>query len=221
MPTATLEEYLEAIYKLSVRGLVRPSDIAEAMGVSAPTITATLRRLEHEDLITRPERAVALTIDGEREALSILRRHRLAERFLVDVLGLPWDDVHEDACLLEHALSSRVQDALERYMGNPTVCPHGHPIPTRDLLIPEGIGIHLTEAAAGTRVRVVSVDERDEGILSLVGSLGLYPGTVLRIAQADTEDGAILVDIASSRSTLTREVAGCVVVVPERGDEHA
>ncbi|MDP2299157.1 MAG: metal-dependent transcriptional regulator, partial [Actinomycetota bacterium] len=101
MPSATLEEYLEAIYKAAERGEVRPGHLAEALGVSAPTVTATLGRLKTAGLIERPDGGVTLTPDGRQAALDIVRRHRLAERFLVDALGLPWDEVHDEACQLE------------------------------------------------------------------------------------------------------------------------
>src|SRR5450759_1376181 len=95
MPSATLEECLETIYKISLRGPVRPTQIAEALSVSGATVTATLRRLEAAGLVSRPEGGVALTESGQREAIAVVRRHRIAERFLVDALGLPWDAAHE------------------------------------------------------------------------------------------------------------------------------
>lgn len=207
MPTATLEEYLEAIYKLSRSGPARPSAVAEAMSVSAPTVTATLRRLSERGLVTRPSGGVELTEEGVRQALSILRRHRLAERFLVDVLGLPWDDVHEDACLLEHALSPRVQDALAEYLDDPEACPHGHPIPGSDLSVAESSGRPLSEARAGSTVRVVSVDERDDDIVGHVGGLGLFPGTEVRVLEADPFGGALIVEVAGERVMVGGEVA--------------
>ncbi len=132
MPTATLEEYLETIYKLSERGPAKPTQIAEEIGVSGPTVTNTLKRLEAAGLVRRDGTDVVLTDEGRAHSIDIIRRHRIAERFLVDVLGIDWHDVHEDACLLEHALSPRVLAALETYLDNPEVCPHGHPIPAAD-----------------------------------------------------------------------------------------
>ncbi len=133
MPTATLEEYLESIYRLSAdEASVRPTQIAEAVGVSGPTVTATLRRLEAQGFVVREGTSVVLTPVGRERAIDILRRHRVAESFLVDTLGLEWDVAHEEACLLEHALSPRVVVALEKFLDNPTSCPHGHPIPAAD-----------------------------------------------------------------------------------------
>ncbi|GAB4274579.1 MAG: metal-dependent transcriptional regulator [Coriobacteriia bacterium] len=207
MPSATLEEYLEAIYKLGTDGPVRPGRIAEEMSVSAPTVTATLRRLAAQGLIRRDKGAVLLTEEGEREALSILRRHRLAERFLVDVLGLPWDQVHEDACRLEHAMSPRVQAALAEFLEHPDVCPHGHPIPDQHLAVPEpSTGDMLYQVPKGATVRVVKVDEQDPEAVSEAARAGLLPGTQCRIEQ-QVPEGAILVSVEGKRVEVTPGLA--------------
>ncbi len=218
MPTATLEEYLEAIYKLSRSGSVRPSRLAERMGVSAPTVTATLRRLGERGLVSRPGRGIALTDEGKREALSILRRHRLAECFLVDVLGLPWDDVHQDACLLEHAMSPRVQDALERFLNNPKVCPHGHPIPGPGLTMSEPSGIPLGEVRPGTVFRVLNVDESDLETLHRIASADLLPGTIASVVGVGRDRGLVILEVGERTIELTLEAAACIMVKPAVGD---
>lgn len=212
MPSATLEEYLEAIYKLSERGDVRPTQLAEALGVSGPTVTATLRRLLGAGLIERPGGGVALTPAGREQALSILRRHRLSERFLADVLGLPWDVVHEEACRLEHALSPLVQKALEEYMDNPEVCPHGYPIPRSDLSIAKLDGNPLAEHAAGERVEVLRVAEDDESLLTYLSSLGLFPGVVVAIDEVSPFEGPFLLTVRRNTFALGRDIAGKVIV---------
>lgn len=212
MPSATLEEYLEAIYKLSERAEVRPTQLADALGVSGPTVTATLRRLEAAGLVSRPGGGVALTDPGRTQALSILRRHRLSERFLADVLGLPWDVVHEEACRLEHALSPRVQDALERFMDNPEVCPHGHPIPTADLSIADLGGTPLEQHGAGEVVDVLQVAEDDEKLLGYLASLGMFPGTEVRIVEVSPFEGPFLLSVKGQTFALGRDVAGKVIV---------
>jgi DtxR family Mn-dependent transcriptional regulator len=214
MPSATLEEYLESVYKLSERGEVRPTQLAEALGVSGPTVTATLRRLEAAGLVERPEGGVALTPSGRTQALSILRRHRLSERFLADVLGLPWDVVHEEACRLEHALSPQVQDALERYMDNPAVCPHGHPIPSAELDIAELHGTPLSEHDAGEKVEVLRVAEDDDRLLGYLASLGMFPGTDVLIADVSPFDGPFLLTARGNTFALARDVAAKIIVKP-------
>jgi len=212
VPSETLEEYLEAIYKLSEHGEARPSRLAEAMSVSAPTVTSTLKRLKAGGLITRPGGAVALTPAGRTEALSIIRRHRLAERLLVDVLGMPWEDVHEEACKLEHALSPKVQAALEAYLVNPDVCPHGHPIPSAEGDVAEPTGEPLCDFDTGADVEIVRIEEEDERLLSYLASLGMYPGTRVKVCDVAPFQGPLMVEVGGSRYALGRDVAAKIVV---------
>ncbi|MDP2181080.1 MAG: metal-dependent transcriptional regulator [Actinomycetota bacterium] len=212
MPSATIEEYLEAIYKLSERGTVRPTPIAEALGVSGPTVTATLKRLESQGLVLRDDGDVVLTDEGRDIALDIVRKHRLAERFLVDVLGLSWDEAHEDACRLEHAFSPRVLTALEAYLENPEVCPHGHPIPTSEHEVAPVDGTPLCELGAGSEVRIVQVAEDDEAMLAYLGSMGMFPGTTVCVREVAPFKGPLLVDVGGSSYALGREVADRILV---------
>ena len=213
MTSATLEEYLETIYKLAERGDVRPGQIAEAMGVSAPTVTATLGRLQSRRLVARTDDGgVELTLAGRQNALDIIRRHRLAERFLVDVLGLPWDEVHDEACELEHALSPKVQEALERFMDNPEVCPHGHPIPSASGVIAVQEGTPLCQSGPGDEVDIVRIEDEDGELLSYLSSLGMFPGTTVRVCDVAPFKGPLMVEIGDARYALGREVAEKIVV---------
>lgn len=220
MPSATIEEYLEAIYKLAEKGPVRPSQLADAMGVSAPTVTATLGRLQAAGLVERPDGGVELTHAGRRGALDIIRRHRLAERFLVDVLGLSWDEVHDEACQLEHALSPRVQRALEEFMDNPAVCPHGHPIPAEDGSIADSAGTPLCENGAGDEVEIVRIADEDGELLSYLSSLGMFPGTSVKVCDIAPFKGPLLVEVGEARYALGREVAEKIVVSGTTGRQR-
>lgn len=211
MPTATLEEYLESIYKLAEHGVVRPTQLAESMHVSGPTVTATLRRLESQGFIARDGRSVQLTEEGLSKALDIVRRHRLAERFLVDALGLKWEDAHEDACLLEHALSPRVLAALEKFLENPAVCPHGHPIPGPDGSLRTVTGTRLSDTEAGCTARVLRVSE-DDKLLGYIGELGLKPGTEVVVIEVAPFEGPLTVKISGTTVAISREVASRVTV---------
>lgn len=214
MPSATLEEYLETIYKISLNGEVRPTQIADALAVSGPTVTATLRRLETAGLVTRPAGGVALTDLGRRDAIEVVRRHRLAERFLVDALGLPWDSVHEEACLLEHAMSPRVQAALGVFLDNPSVCPHGHPIPAVDGTLPEPTGVLLSTFEAGSEGLVLRVGEESDAMLSYLGSIGLVPGARVRVIEVAPFSGPLLVSVSGSEHAVSPQVAGVVFAEP-------
>jgi len=211
VPTPTLEEYLEAIYKLSQAGPVRPTAIAEAIGVSGPTVTATLRRLEAHGLITREGTAVVLTTEGVVRSVDIVRKHRIAERFLVDALGLDWEAAHEDACLLEHALSPRVLVALERFLGDPAVCPHGHPIPAADGSVALAAAGSLADTSADDEVTVVRVSE-DEHLLGYLAEVGLVPGAHVTVVASEPFGGPLTVRVDSRERAISREVARAVMV---------
>jgi len=213
--TTTLEEYLEAIYKLSQRGPVRPTQIAEAIGVSGPTVTATLRRLQAQGLTTRDGNEISFTPEGLRQSLDVVRRHRIAERFLVDVLGLDLDEAHEDACLLEHALSPRVMKALEAFLNNPDVCPHGHPIPGSDGSVSVVSGTPLSELSAGDRCSVLQLAEDSDAVLSYLANLGLTPGTSVAVRDVAPFGGPLLLEVAGSQCAVAREMAERVLVARE------
>ncbi|HZL06880.1 MAG TPA: metal-dependent transcriptional regulator [Coriobacteriia bacterium] len=210
--TETLEEYLETIYKLTERGEARPARIAETLGVSSPTVTAALKRLKAQGLITRPGGGVALTGSGRNLALNIIRRHRLAERLLVDVLGMAWEDVHEEACRLEHALSPKVQEALEAHLGSPGECPHGHPIPAADGTVAAAEGAPLCDLESGHEAAITRVDDEDEGLLKYLASLGMFPGTTVKVCDVAPFKGPLMVQVGSARYALGRDIAGKIFV---------
>ena len=213
MPTATLEEYLETIYKLAQKGAVRPTQVADSIGVSGPTVTATLRRLETQGLVERtPDGGVLLSDDGLCSALDIVRRHRIAERFLVDVLGLDIGEAHEDACLLEHALSPRVLLALEQYLDSPEVCPHGYPIPASDGSVAAVNGRPLSDLVQGESAVVLQIAEDDDAVLSYLASLGLLPGTKVTVLETAPFGGPLVVEVGDSHPALAREIAALVLV---------
>jgi DtxR family Mn-dependent transcriptional regulator len=214
VPTATLEEYLEAIYKLSQHGPVRPTQVADSVGVSGPTVTATLRRLESHGLVSRDGTKVVLTAEGLKRSLEVVRRHRIAEAFLVDTLGLDWNAAHEEACTLEHALSPRVLAALEEFLENPMVCPHGHPIPGADGSIADVVGQPLCDVPVGASALVLNVAEDDERILSYLGELGLRPGARATVVETAPFQGPLTVEILGNRTAISREIAKLVTVQP-------
>ena len=214
MPTATLEEYLESIYRLSDGGApVRPTMIAESIGVSGPTVTATLRRLQAQGFILREGTSVLLTSVGRERAVDILRRHRVAESFLVDTLGLDWDIAHEEACLLEHALSPRVVTALEEFLGNPASCPHGQPIPAADGSVAVGeSGQRLCDVAIGAVSAVLRVSADSEHMLGYLGALGLRPGALVSVVEVAPFGGPLTIEVQGTRTAIAREVAALVTV---------
>jgi DtxR family Mn-dependent transcriptional regulator len=181
MPTPAIEEYLECIYKLRSRGVrVIGARIAEDVHVSAPTVTEMLRRLRRDGLVVvEADKEVLLTEAGVEAAEVLIRRHRLSERLLTDILGVPWSQAHEEACKFEHVISPQVEANLERVLDYPTTCPHGNPIPGSGAGHP--VVVRLSEASVGVEVVLRRVEAEDEQLLVYVESLGLVPGVRFKV----------------------------------------
>jgi DtxR family transcriptional regulator, Mn-dependent transcriptional regulator len=179
MPTPAIEEYLESVYKLQSRGIrVIGARLAEDLGVSAPTVTEMLRRMRRDGLVAmEADKEVFLTEAGVKAAEILVRRHRLSERLLTDILGVPWSQAHEEACKFEHVISPQVEASLERVLDYPTTCPHGNPIPGSGAGRP--VVVRLSDAPVGADVTLRQVEAEDEQLLAYVESLGLVPGVRL------------------------------------------
>lgn len=208
------EEYLETIYNISMEGdVVIGARLAEKFRVSAPTVTQHLQRLEGAGYISMDARRhIALTPAGVERAEVVLRRHRLTERFLVEMLGMQWHEVHEEACRLEHRISGAVEARVATALSQPTTCPHGNPIPgyvpnARTYLADQG-ALRLRDAELGAPMRILLVSEvveDEEQLISYLHERGLTPGTELRLAALSPDEG-----------TATLQLTGHTVVVPER-----
>jgi DtxR family Mn-dependent transcriptional regulator len=211
------EDYLKAIYHVAHRGQpVTTGLLATELGVSAPSVSAMVRRLEDGGLLQRGDgRALRLTDSGERAALRVVRRHRLLETFLARVLGVPWDEVHAEAEQLEHALSERLEDRIDAALGHPTHDPHGDPIPPREGPHEEGWSAALDSAPTGCRFEVDRVSDRDSSALRYLGEMGVFPGVVMDVEEQEPFGGPRWVRVEGRRhplgSPLTRLVHGRVV----------
>ena len=214
--TRATEDYLKAIYALASSGeLVTTGALAGRLGVSSPSVSAMVKRLAGERLLERStDHGLQLTDVGERAALRVVRRHRLLETFLVRLLDMPWDQVHAEAELLEHALSERLEERIDAALGHPTHDPHGDPIPPRHGRHREDWGQPLDGVAAGERFRVERVSDRDSEALRYLGDLGLVPGAVIQAHEQAPFGGPRWVSISGQRhalsAPLTRLVHGRV-----------
>ena len=214
--TRASEDFLKAMYGLATTGEpVTTGGLAHRLGVSSPSVSAMIRRLEGEHLVERPEGAeLRLTDLGERAALRVVRRHRLLETFLAHALDLPWDEVHAEAELLEHALSDRLEECIDIALGRPTRDPHGDPIPPRDGRHDEAYGVRLDVAPPGAAFVVERVSDRDSDALRYLGARGVVPGAQLAIAEQEPFGGPLWVVVHGERlalgSPLTRLVHGRV-----------
>ena len=202
--TRSRQDYLKALYALEPDGeVVATSALATRLGVSPPSVTNMLRRLAAERLVTHTPRAGArLTPRGRRLALDIVRRHRILETFLVRVLGLDWSEVHEDAEVLEHHISDRVLEAIDRLVGHPAEDPHGHVIPDRDGNVPQRALIPLAAVVAATRVVVREIRDADHARMTRWKAAGLVPGAAVRMADVRPIDDVFEIEVAGQRLVL-------------------
>lgn len=197
MASLTVENYLKAIYQLASDDSqsVATGQIAEALGVSPGTVTSMLKTLADGKLaVYKPYEGVSLTSAGRALALRVIRRHRLIELFLSHTLDLSWDEVHEEAEHMEHAVSDRLVDRIEQYLGYPTTDPHGDPIPTADGAIASPDAIPLADCHPGQHFRVVRVLEQSPEFLRELSDSGIAIGVAGSVAQAH-DDGARTVTI--------------------------
>jgi DtxR family Mn-dependent transcriptional regulator len=193
-PHLAAEDYLADIYRLEAEGVnATTGAVAERRSVTPASATGMFKRLSRDGLVTYHEyEGVVLTEEGQRLALGVLRRHRLVERFLTDVLRLPWDQVDGIADQMEHALPDVVVDALEALLGNPFTCPHGYPIPDREGHVVESPALcTLGDLQAGDRAVVARVDERVPGLLAYLDGLGVVPGTMVRVTAVNPLDETV------------------------------
>ena len=191
-----LEEYLEAIHELGEEGIVViQARLAERLGHSAPAVSEMIRRLRDEGYVEEKERPLLLTARGRALAESVVRKHRLAERLLTDIIGLPWEKAHLEAGRWEHVISDEVEARLVEVLGNPTTCPHGNPIPgageaREDLKV-------LSDSRQGDHVRLERVTEQieiDLDSLSYLSAHGFVPGTEATVASR-APDGTLILDL--------------------------
>ncbi|MCL6106084.1 MAG: metal-dependent transcriptional regulator [Actinobacteria bacterium] len=212
--TQAVEEYLEAIYKMSLEGPVIAARLAERMKVSPPTVADMLRRLTENGLVQVSRRhGVHLTRQGQQAAETLVRRHRLWERFLTDVLGLDWDEVHEEACKLEHAMSPQVEEKLADILGHPDTCPHGFPIPgTKGARKREREAVPLSNLCVGDEGVIERVAEEEPKLLQYLATLGLFPDARIQVKEIAPFRGPMLVRVAGSQYALGQEVASKIMV---------
>ena len=198
--TRSVEDYLKAIYRLSAQGgFASTSDIACLLTLSAPSVSAMVKRLSEMGLIEHvPYRGVQLTAQGRRAALKMIRRHRLLELYLTRNLGYDWDDVHDEAERLEHAVSDDLIERMAAALGDPRYDPHGDPIPTATGDIEETELVSLADAGVGEELELRQVGTQDSARLRYLAEQGLVPGTRLMVTDRQPFNGPTTVRIESA-----------------------
>lgn len=195
-----MQEYLAETYRLAHyqknNPFISTSALADVMGVSAPAVTRMVQRLKEGGYLEHePYQGISLTATGEREALMNIRKHRLVERFLVDVMKFGWHEVHDSADELGAAVGDEVVNRMEQMSGYPRRCPHGEPIPSVDGVMPEVIDFPLIEADIETDYRISRVNTHDEEILKYLDMLGLLPGTTIHLISRAPFEGPIQLQV--------------------------
>jgi DtxR family Mn-dependent transcriptional regulator len=217
--TESIEDYLVTIYRLSRnkdQERVTTSSIAEALGVSAPSVTSMIqKKLVGLGLVDyERHRGVTLTPLGEQVALQILRHHRIVELYLAETLDLPWDQVHDEANRLEHVTSSMLIERMAAKLGDPLVDPHGDPIPRKDGTIAQRGLIPLYKTPPGQRVVVRRIRDQSSDVLRYLGEIGLTPGTLVEVMALAPFNGPMTVRIGDVQQVLGSELAGVILVSP-------
>jgi DtxR family Mn-dependent transcriptional regulator len=208
------EEYLEAIFKLErTPAGATVGRLAGELGVAPPSVSEMVARMGGDGLLARGAAGeVVLTAEGAVEAARLVRRHRLSERFLVDYLEMPWDEVHDEACKFEHVLSVEVEARLAEQLGNPRTCPHGQAIPDEDGTFEEEPAIPLADLKPGERSTITRISDERPDLLHYLGTLGLLPETSIAVEGVAPFGGPLLVRVAGAQYALGREVAGKIFV---------
>ena len=218
MVSESAQDYLKAIWKLQRSGEMSTTALAEALEVSPASATAMLKKLATLGLVVHERyHGATLTLTGERMALEVVRHHRLLELYLMEALGLSWDQVHEEAERLEHHLSDELEARIDSALGFPTRDPHGDPIPSPELLLQSDEMVCLSDLEAGSMTVVRRVPDGDPELLRYLATLGLVPAEEVTILEQAPFDGPVTVEVRGARHAIGRSLAAQIEV----GVEHA
>ena len=216
-----LEDCLQAVHRLEGAG--RGADLGRVAAFARVTEAAAreaLQELGARGLVQNGQPGgITLTPEGRRQAVGILRRHRLSERLFADILGLPWDRVHDEAMRLEHALTPEAEARLAALLNHPNTCPHGGPIPAADGSLSVPATRPLDRVPAGARVQIQQIVEEEAAFLRYLASLGLLPGAEVRVEEVAPFGGPLLVRVGQARYALGRDVAAKILVPDAEWEE--
>jgi DtxR family Mn-dependent transcriptional regulator len=220
MYTQSIEDYLKTIYKLQQeQGKVATTVLAERLGVVPASATGMIKKLAGMHLVIyEPYQGVVLTEAGQKIALEVLRHHRLIELFLAEALGVPWDQVHEEAHKIEHVLSEDLEDRMDAMLGYPTTDPHGAPIPTRDGTVNQPDCVRLPNLKPGQSAVVAEVSDHDPALLRYLGELGLYPKAEVSVIAVAPFEGPLTIRVGETEHAIGREAASHVLVTEVKAD---
>ncbi len=202
MPSSTVEDYIKQIYLLEEKAAqpeIPMGQVAAALGVVPGTATTMVKALADAGLVDyAPRVGVQLSGPGRKLALHVLRRHRLIEQFLVEVLGFDWSEVHEEAEQLEHVVSDRLLESLDQLLGHPTEDPHGDPIPSAEGTLATGSVHSLADCALDVELRVERIRDQDAGFLNYIASAGLNPGVKVKVTARNESAESVQVELGAA-----------------------
>jgi len=224
MPSATVEDYIKQIYLVSEKSgkeEVPMGQVAEALGVVPGTATTMVKTLaEAELLVYAPRIGVSLTRQGKTLALHVLRRHRLLEQFLVEVLDFDWSEVHDEAERMEHVVSDLLLERIDQYLGHPTEDPHGDPIPSAKGVLEQGTYATLVECELGMLYTVARISDQDPEFLQYIASAGLNPGVTIRVVKRSLSAESVQLEVGRDLLTLSLGL-GAAAKILVKTDEPA
>jgi DtxR family transcriptional regulator, Mn-dependent transcriptional regulator len=218
--TEAVEDYAKALHALAQRGEgpVATSALAERLGVSAGSVTSMLKKMDDLGLVRHePYRGALLTERGERVALEVIRHHRLLESYLANVLGMPWDRVHDEAEVLEHYISEELEQRIADALGDPRHDPHGDPIPDAELDMASDATVSLTGVEPGSSVAFARVSDSDPEMLRYLAERGIRPGAEIELVSRDPFDGPLHVKVEGSEHVLGERLAAAIRVQAPSG----
>ncbi|MBE2198594.1 MAG: metal-dependent transcriptional regulator [Anaerolinea sp.] len=211
-----VEDYLKTIYMLAeIESPVSTSRIAEARDVKPASVTSMLRRLAKLNMVHYEKHyGVALTPAGEKVALEVIRHHRLLELYLMEALGFAWDEVHEQADILEHVISEQLEERIAAFLGHPTLDPHGDPIPDKDGAMVTMDTVVLADMEVGARAQVARIiDDANSDMLRYLAELGLTPGVQFEVVEIAPFAGPFSLQIGADVKVVGRMIAQTILVV--------
>ncbi|MEM7032740.1 MAG: metal-dependent transcriptional regulator [Chloroflexota bacterium] len=212
--SSAMRDYLAEIYRIGLGKMwVSTTAIAENLEVSGPAAVRMVRRLQSKALVEHlPYKGVSLTEVGKKEALLGIRRHRLVERFLVDVLKFDWADSHAEADILDKGINQRLEDKIDEIMNFPSRCPHGDPIPSKDGVMPIIHDRPLTVTPAGTEATVSRIRIREPEILTYIAEIGLVPGASFKLLSRAPFNGPLRLQVSQAEQVVSAELAAAIWV---------
>lgn len=214
MQNEAIEDYLKTIYEIQrARGKVATTVLAKRLKIAPASVTGMIKRLSELNLVTyEPYQGVQLTTAGKKIALEVIRHHRLIELFLAEALGVPWDQVHQEAEKWEHILSEDLEDRIDKMLGFPTHDPHGAPIPDREGKMAQRSEVCLADLQPPQTATIVEVNDDDPALLRYLGDMGLYPKAQIRVTEVAPFEGPVTIRVKDNDYMLSKFVAQQIYV---------